>query len=337
MVARQRLDLPGAITGISKRLRAAESRASLGFSSITRGGMRVESAEGIRVNTVPGGAPGLRVTGLELVDGTLRVTGILEGVGTFVWSGPWDLAGNGKITGNVDLIGILKAGNVRIEDGKIYIGTMVLDPTNHSGMITMPNDGQVLATGSNLELYGPNSAGGRNGIRILPDHVSIAKIPVKDDLEGLFWLGTDVTGKVWKVSQNTGGPMGALVWPFPASLVTSEFGPRDGGFHEGIDFGLGIANIEGTPIPAAGSGTVIESVTGHPGWGNYVKIRHSASLETLSAHMYAAPIVSVGNTVARGQTLGGIGNTGASDGNHLHFEVYFNGVAVNPRSKLPTP
>ncbi|MEI3845204.1 MULTISPECIES: hypothetical protein [unclassified Microbacterium] len=76
--------------------------------------MRVESAEGIRVNQVIGGDPGIRVTGLQLVDGTLRITGRLEGNGTIIWQGtidlqgPWKLTGNGQITGNVDITGILK-------------------------------------------------------------------------------------------------------------------------------------------------------------------------------------------------------------------------------------
>lgn len=105
MVSRQRLDQPGAITGIARRLRSAERSAGLGFSSITRGGMRVESADGLLVNTVAGGLPGLRVTGLEVVDGTLRITGTIEGSGTFTWTGTLNQSGPTNLRGPVAITG----------------------------------------------------------------------------------------------------------------------------------------------------------------------------------------------------------------------------------------
>lgn len=105
MVSRQRLDQPGAITGIARRLRSAERGANLGYSSITRGGMRVASADGLLVQTVPGGLPGLRITGLEVVDGTLRITGTVEGSGTFTWTGTLNQAGATNLRGPVAITG----------------------------------------------------------------------------------------------------------------------------------------------------------------------------------------------------------------------------------------
>lgn len=67
--------------------------------------MRVESADGIQVNQVPGGLPGLRVTGLELVDGMLRVTGTLAGSGTFTWTGTISQAGATFLRGPVAITG----------------------------------------------------------------------------------------------------------------------------------------------------------------------------------------------------------------------------------------
>lgn len=113
-------------------------------------------------------------------------------------------------------------------------------------------------------------------------------------------------------------------WPFSLDLVTSEYGPRDTGFHEGIDFAGGAAS-SGNPIPAAGDGVVAESVTGHPGWGNYVRLEHDVDgtmMSTLYAHMIATPSVDVSDTVTRGQTLGYVGDTGNSFGAHLHFETW---------------
>lgn len=251
--------------------------------------------------------------------------------------------------------GTLTMGNVRLEGGKIYVGTgsnlividgatgkitvgsMKLDPSNHDGMITMPNDGQVLGADGNLELYGPNGTGGRNGIIIKPDHIAFAKMPVATSMEGLTWVAKDVIGNFWAVPQNIGGPAGGpLRWPFPSSTVTAEYGPREspgpGGstFHEGMDFAPG----EGTPIPAAASGTV-ELAGTNGGYGNCVIIDHGNGLKTLYGHMQSTPVVSVGQTISAGTVIGAVGNTGVSFGAHLHFEVHVNGTPVNPRTKLP--
>lgn len=162
MVARQRLDQPGAITGIARRLRSAERSAPLGFSSITRGGMRVESPDGIQVNTVAGGLPGLRVTGLELVDGTLRITGTLEGGGTFSWTGtinqtgPTNLRGPVAITGEsgtltVDAETLLRGltrmlADLRVEDGGKIIVTGGSSPaTLQDGKMSFGTGGAVEA------------------------------------------------------------------------------------------------------------------------------------------------------------------------------------------------
>ncbi|MER7894544.1 M23 family metallopeptidase, partial [Micromonospora sp. NPDC094482] len=89
------------------------------------------------------------------------------------------------------------------------------------------------------------------------------------------------------------------------------------------------------PILASFAGTVAAS-----GWdnysGNYVKLRHGDDWETLYLHMKYAPMVSVGQSVRRGQQLGNVGSTGESGSPHLHYEQrvngnktqsYFNGVA----------
>ncbi|WP_311878683.1 M23 family metallopeptidase [Microbacterium forte] len=123
-------------------------------------------------------------------------------------------------------------------------------------------------------------------------------------------------------------------WPFPLAYVTSEYGYRASGFHEGIDLSGGPAS-SGEPIPSAGAGTVVTSVTLHEGWGNYVVVDHGTdadgnNLRTLYAHMIE-PGVPVGTVVDRGDTLGRVGNTGNSYGAHLHFETWVNGAHINPR------
>ena len=102
--------------------------------------------------------------------------------------------------------------------------------------------------------------------------------------------------------------------------------------HKGVDFRA----PTGTPIPAAGSGRVIAR-SFNRGHGNFVKIRHNGTFETLYAHMSKfAKGVNVGTMVRQGQIIGYSGSTGVSTGPHLHYEVIKNGVHVNPMTvKLP--
>jgi murein DD-endopeptidase MepM/ murein hydrolase activator NlpD len=122
----------------------------------------------------------------------------------------------------------------------------------------------------------------------------------------------------------------------PASLeyISSGFGYRSdpftgaGAFHAGLDFKGPI----GAPIYAAAAGRV--SFAGvHQGYGNCIEIDHGNGLMTRYAHMsrFAAQI---GQTVAAGDVIGAIGNTGRSTGPHLHFEVRINDRPVNPRPFL---
>jgi murein DD-endopeptidase MepM/ murein hydrolase activator NlpD len=118
-----------------------------------------------------------------------------------------------------------------------------------------------------------------------------------------------------------------FIWPVNGTL-TSTFGWRWGRMHEGID----IAAPAGTPIAAAASGVVI-----HAGWlggyGNLVVIDHGGGIATAYAHQ-SSIAVGVGQQVSQGQTIGYVGSTGHSTGNHLHFEVRVQGSAVDPLGYL---
>ena len=65
------------------------------------------------------------------------------------------------------------------------------------------------------------------------------------------------------------------------------------------------------------------------GWGNYVRIRHTNGLSSLSAHL-GQVYVTPGQSVQAGQVIGLMGTTGRSDGVHLHFEVWYNGQKIDP-------
>lgn len=96
--------------------------------------------------------------------------------------------------------------------------------------------------------------------------------------------------------------------------------------HLGIDY----AAPRGTPILAAGSGTVIFAGRTR-GYGNLIKIRHSDGYVTLYAHQKAFRRgIKKGVHVKQGQVIGYVGSTGLSTGPHLHFGLYKNGRAINP-------
>ena len=116
------------------------------------------------------------------------------------------------------------------------------------------------------------------------------------------------------------------LWP-ASGEVSSPFGLRWGGsdFHPGID----IANDYGTPIVAAASGTVTAAGWNSGGYGNMVDIDHGNGIWTRYGHAEAV-VVTVGETVQKGQLIAYMGSTGFSTGPHVHYEVHANGELVNP-------
>ena len=97
--------------------------------------------------------------------------------------------------------------------------------------------------------------------------------------------------------------------------------------HAGVDF----AAPTGTPILAAGSGTV-ERANRYGGYGNYIRIRHTDGYKTAYAHLSKfARGVKAGAYVTQDQVIGYVGSTGRSTGPHLHYEVHHHGKKINPR------
>jgi murein DD-endopeptidase MepM/ murein hydrolase activator NlpD len=115
--------------------------------------------------------------------------------------------------------------------------------------------------------------------------------------------------------------------PVPGD-ITSGFGPRDGGFHPGVD----MYATYGEPIHACRSGTVV-SAGWQGGYGNAVVIDHGGGMATLYGHQ-SSLAVSEGQHVNAGDVIGYIGSTGFSTGPHLHFEVRISGNPVDPAPYL---
>jgi hypothetical protein len=95
--------------------------------------------------------------------------------------------------------------------------------------------------------------------------------------------------------------------------------------HNGIDLGAEY----GTPIYAAGDGTVIKVENNPTGYGRSIVIDHGFGWQTRYAHMQSFK-VKKGDEVKRGHLIGTVGNTGDSKGPHLHYEVLVNDRYVNP-------
>lgn len=127
---------------------------------------------------------------------------------------------------------------------------------------------------------------------------------------------------------------GDFIWPLPGYYSTSSaYGwrihPITGldSFHGGED----IPAPANTPIIASKSGTVVIAQY-NSSYGNYVVISHYDGTKTLYAHM-TSDNVYVGETVSQGATIGYVGTTGSSTGNHLHFEIWLGSTSstrVNP-------
>ncbi len=96
-------------------------------------------------------------------------------------------------------------------------------------------------------------------------------------------------------------------------------------FHYGMDFSA----PTGTEIFATGDGVVVKVRRSYTGYGRHIVIRHGFGYETLYAHM-SKTLVSKGQKVKRGETIGLVGNTGTSVAPHLHYEVSKDGKKVNP-------
>lgn len=118
--------------------------------------------------------------------------------------------------------------------------------------------------------------------------------------------------------------------------ITSGYGYRSnptgtgGQMHAGLDFGA----ASGTPIFAVTGGTVTQASNVGDGYGNCVVIT-TGNTETRYAHQVDGAIkVKVGDQVSAGTEIGGVGTTGDSTGDHLHFEVRVDGKSTDPMPYL---
>lgn len=160
------------------------------------------------------------------------------------------------------------------------------------------------------------------------------------DLDTSIDSGNNLVKAVEKLEQNWDRQYRWLSQLPTASPITgltglsSNYGPRIDPFtkriaqHPGIDFSA----PPGTPILAAGSGTVLRTGNDHA-YGLFVEIKHIDGFVTKYAHARKI-MVQQGQPVTRGQTIAEVGTTGRTTGPHLHYEVRHNDSLINPIQAL---
>ena len=134
------------------------------------------------------------------------------------------------------------------------------------------------------------------------------------------------------------GPARLTRTPVTDAVISSRFGPRDGGFHNGVDLAAPLY----APVLAAADGVVV--TVGHPylasgDTAEVVIIAHGRDFTTLYGHLddlVKLPPVTLGQTVKAGDVIGYIGMSGHTTGPHLHFMAIFNGKPLDPMLLLPT-
>ena len=162
----------------------------------------------------------------------------------------------------------------------------------------------------------------QSNVRALEGDVS----DLQDQIQARLQAAQTTTAPALPAGPTPAPSASGFIWPVEGAL-SSPFGPRWGRLHAGID----IAAPGGTPIRAAADGSIVLAEP-YGGYGNYTCLDHGGGLSTCYAHQSAFELTS--GSVSQGDVIGYVGNTGASFGDHLHFEVRVGGNPVDPLGYL---
>jgi murein DD-endopeptidase MepM/ murein hydrolase activator NlpD len=123
------------------------------------------------------------------------------------------------------------------------------------------------------------------------------------------------------------------IWLVPPlrAPIGDHFGPRGSSFHPGIDYPA----RAGTPVHAAGRGSVAFAGWDSGGYGNLVVIAHPRGVRSMYAHLSRIG-VNPGQSVVAGSFVGAVGSTGLATGPHLHFELRLGTAAIDPLTAFGT-
>ncbi len=172
----------------------------------------------------------------------------------------------------------------------------------------------------------------------MPIGINLDKLIFRPVLDQLNWLGNEANRQALELQHllSTLSQKKSMLASIPSvrpvnGWITSNFGRRISPFsgksslHRGID----VAAQIGTPIYAPADGVVIFSGL-KAGFGNFIMIAHGYGVVTRYGHN-AQNMVQAGQKIKRGEQIGTVGMSGRTTGPHLHYEVWLNGRAVNPR------
>jgi len=140
------------------------------------------------------------------------------------------------------------------------------------------------------------------------------------------WSAWEVTRDVLMVTIPYGPTESETRWPLTMFGVSQGF--RLG--HPGMDLTAPL----GSPVYPIADGTVEWTSSISFGYGNHVFIKNNNHLQSLYAH-FSAILVKPGQNVTKTTQIGLVGATGWATGNHVHMEIYQNGIPINPEDVLP--
>ena len=147
------------------------------------------------------------------------------------------------------------------------------------------------------------------------------------------WAGLSADGRAGPAtlrSVQLAAPRAPATLSFPvAAALGDRFGPRGDRFHSGID----LLAAAGTPVAAAGAGTVSFAGWDSGGYGNLVVVDHANGVSSWYAHLSRIDVTS-GVAVTTTTQVGLVGATGNATGPHLHFEVRVRGAVTDPLAAL---
>lgn len=230
------------------------------------------------------------------------------------------------------------------EQQKIQLVALTQKIDQISGkLIELKKFDQKLKTMVNLETNEDNSQflgiGGSDPSLLNPDytlekaHQKLVRLMHKslDNLDMEISIQANEKEELYKFLENQKTMLASTpsIWP-TRGWVSSGFGYRispftnEKEFHKGID----ICTRINTPIIAPADGVIASTGRDHA-MGKMLTINHSYGVKTRYGHL-SKILVKKGQYVKRGQEIALVGNTGRSTGPHLHYEVYLNGLPVNP-------
>jgi len=140
------------------------------------------------------------------------------------------------------------------------------------------------------------------------------------------WSTWEVTREVPMVTIPYGPTESETRWPLTTFGISQNFRVA----HPGLD----LTTSFGSPVYPITAGTVEWTSSLSFGYGNHVFIKNTNDLQSLYAHL-SKILVKPGDAVTKTTEIGLVGSTGWATGNHVHLEVYQNGVPVNPEDLLP--